>query len=610
MCGIFGFIGFGSQLKKDLRALAQLSKRRGADSSGLAIYDNDADNYSVTRADEDIQKLLQKHGKFGSKFVMGHSRLITNGLNENQPVCKKNMMLIHNGIIVNEDELWSKFEQNREQKIDSEAIFAPFISGIEKNINLAKICEQALSSIKGSFSCAISFVEFGKIVLISNTGSLYYGLKSDCVVFASERSFLKKIHVTEIKHISNNFQIFDIPVASEIIVNDAHTKNRSLIPKLQYNKNEDSILVCTNPTLKRCTKCILPETMPHIEFNTEGVCNYCSNYKTRNEPKPFQELDELLHKYRRPGEQDCILPFSGGRDSCFALHLAKKELGMNPIAYTYDWGMVTDLGRRNISRMCSELGVENIIVAADIEQKRLNIKKNLLAWLDTPHLGLLSLLTAGDKHFFRYVQNVKNETGIKIDLWGVNPLEVTHFKAGFLDIKPDFMEDKVYSSGLKKQMRYHSARFKAMSKNLSYFNSSLWDTLSGEYYRSILKKAHYFHIFDYWKWDEKEIDRTLEGYDWEKATDTTTTWRIGDGTAAFYNYIYQTVAGFTEHDTFRSNQIREGQLTRSEALNLINEENRPRYSNIRWYLDAVSVDYTYAITKINSIPRLYSNNKN
>ena len=39
---------------------------------------------------------------------------------------------------------------------------------------------------------------------------------------------------------------------------------------------------------------------------------------------------------------------------------------MKPVTYTYDWGMVTDLGRRNISRMCAELGVENIIVADDI----------------------------------------------------------------------------------------------------------------------------------------------------------------------------------------------------------------------------------------------------
>ena len=40
--------------------------------------------------------------------------------------------------------------------------------------------------------------------------------------------------------------------------------------------------------------------------------------------------------------------------------------------------MVTDLGRRNISRMCAELGVENIIVAADIEKKRRISKKTYL----------------------------------------------------------------------------------------------------------------------------------------------------------------------------------------------------------------------------------------
>ena len=46
-------------------------------------------------------------------------------------------------------------------------------------------------------------------------------------------------------------------------------------------------------------------------------------------------------------------------------------------------------------------------------------------------------------------------------------------------------------------------------------------------------------------------------YDWETAIDTSATWEIGDGTAGFYNHVYFTVAGFAEHDTFRSNQIRE-----------------------------------------------------
>jgi hypothetical protein len=133
----------------------------------------------------------------------------------------------------------------------------------------------------------------------------------------------------------------------------------------------------------------------------------------------------------------------------------------------------------------------------------------------------------------------------------------------------------------------------------------MWDTLSGEYYRAVMPKKDYFHIFDYWTWEERLIDDTLAMYDWERAQDTTTTWRIGDGTAAFYNYIYRTVAGFTEHDTFRSNQIREGQISRAEALALVEDENRPRYANLKWYLDAVQLDFASTIGVINAIPRLY-----
>ena len=113
-------------------------------------------------------------------------------------------------------------------------------------------------------------------------------------------------------------------------------------------------------------------------------------------------------------------------------------------------------------------------------------------------------------------------------------------------------------------------------------------------------------MFDYWRWDEQQIDDTLlNRYDWEKAPDTSTTWRIGDGTAAFYNYAYYTVAGFTEHDTFRSNQIREGEMTREEALRLVADENQPRYPNLKWYLDVVGVDFTHAVNVVNRIRRLY-----
>ena len=96
-------------------------------------------------------------------------------------------------------------------------------------------------------------------------------------------------------------------------------------------------------------------------------------------------------------------------------------------------------------------------------------------------------------------------------------------------------------------------------------------------------------------------------YDWEVATDTKSTWRIGDGTASFYNYIYYTIAGFSEIDTFRSNQIREGMISSEEGLRFAEEENFPRYESLKWYLEILGLDFVRIIKSINCIPRIYRN---
>ena len=125
-------------------------------------------------------------------------------------------------------------------------------------------------------------------------------------------------------------------------------------------------------------------------------------------------------------------------------------------------------------------------------------------------------------------------------------------------------------------------------------------------YRIILFPRSFALLYDYIAWDEVKINETLEQqYGWERATDIKSTWRIGDGTAAFYNYIYYRVAGFTENDTFKSNQIREGQIAREEALAMVNDDNRPRLESIRWYCDTVGIDWRETLRRINEIPPLY-----
>jgi hypothetical protein len=76
------------------------------------------------------------------------------------------------------------------------------------------------------------------------------------------------------------------------------------------------------------------------------------------------------------------------------------QLRMKPIAYTYDWAMVTDQARRNCTRVCGLLGAEQIIRSVDILSKRRNIRLNIEAWLRRPELGMIPLFMAGDKQFF------------------------------------------------------------------------------------------------------------------------------------------------------------------------------------------------------------------
>ncbi len=677
MCGIFGLIikprtQFSTKkIGEVIRRIALLSESRGKDSSGIAFRNEDEQAIHVIKGDIPIRELLRSKDfkdqlrnslleyKKGAGFsAFGHARLVTNGsqLKEenNQPVLKGGMLIIHNGIIVNADELW---EQNtdlqRNYLIDTEIIPALIRKELNCENDLVSSCNNAFVQLKGTYSVAVMFEELDQFVLATNNGSMYYlSVDKSLIVFASEQYILEELKREEKFNTElNAIEITPIQ-ANEGIIIDLKTFNlrhfvtqqtESLKPRivrsqpfqihkhLLENKNSKQEVII-NPAiyinsskeshlynlleynidsikhLRRCKKCLLPETFPFIEFNIDGVCNYCLNYKQKNQINSLDVLKELVKPFRSNNKRhDCIVPFSGGRDSSFSLHIIKNELKLNPISYTYDWGMVTDLARRNIARVCGKLGVENIIVSADIRKKRHYIKLNIEAWLRNPDLGMIPLFMSGDKSFHYYLVQLQKQTGISLNIWGENFLEKTDFKVGFAGIPPEFSKERIYSLSKKNSMKMGLFLAKSVLNNPYYLNSSLFDNLKAQYSRSFLKKTDYFNLYDYYVWDEDEINNTITSeYDWEHAIDTDSTWRIGDGTSAFYNYIYYNVAGFSEFDTFRSNQIREGMIDRPSALELIEKENQPRYETLRWYLDIIGVDFNEAIGRINSIPKLYS----
>lgn len=672
MCGIFG-ISIGKNLninRKLLKAIVdslfKLSESRGKEAAGIAISSkNDINVYkqptsaSIMLRSKEYKQIFDTDFKKNADFrqpmtIIGHSRLVTSGaqqINENnQPVIKDGIVGIHNGIIVNDEELWKKFPSlERKYEVDTEVMLHLIRYFYNYQKSLIPAVQDSFKLIKGAASIALLFDDINNLLLATNNGSLYVctNTNDNICIFASERYILKTlIKKQRLERILGDYEISQVKPGTGYLINinnldikkfrlDKKDIPNFLIDKCDTTKNindlslnkqhvkfnrgitlnsvenqltTNKLLFHAEPSeisIKRCTKCLLPETMPFIEFDDTGVCNYCRNYN-KIEVRGKEALEKVVAKYRsKTDEPDCIVTFSGGRDSSYGLHYIKNVLKMNPIAYTYDWGMVTDLARRNIARICGKLGVEHILISADITKKRENIRKNVTSWLKNPDLGMVPLFMAGDKQYFYYANKLMKETGIRLVILCENMLENTFFKSGYCGIKPRFEGEHTYSlagANKIKLVTYYANQF---FKNPRYINSSILDTLWA-YFSYYLMSHEYLNLYRYIKWDEQEIESTLlNEYDWEVATDTKTTWRIGDGTASFYNYIYYMMAGFTENDTFRSNQIREGMINREEALKLVEEENKPRFESIKWYCETIGINYEETLKIINSVPRLY-----
>ena len=92
--------------------------------------------------------------------------------------------------------------------------------------------------------------------------------------------------------------------------------------------------------MRRCAKCLLPETYANIEFDNNGVCNVCRAKKVK---RPYSENDliEILNEHKEIAKKEdrkynCIVPFSGGKDSVFTLYTMVKRYGMKPLVVTFN----------------------------------------------------------------------------------------------------------------------------------------------------------------------------------------------------------------------------------------------------------------------------------
>ena len=114
--------------------------------------------------------------------------------------------------------------------------------------------------------------------------------------------------------------------------------------------------------MKRCARCGLPETHETISFDKDQICNICRQHDFKNDKIDWaankQALDSLIEEHRGQADYDCIVPFSGGKDSTWALYYLVKEYGIKPLVVRFDHGFMRPNLEENVKRTVRRLGVD------------------------------------------------------------------------------------------------------------------------------------------------------------------------------------------------------------------------------------------------------------
>lgn len=185
--------------------------------------------------------------------------------------------------------------------------------------------------------------------------------------------------------------------------------------------------------MKKCIRCGLPETYETIEFDGEGVCNICRQQQFKQGSIDWgqrkQMLDELIAHHRGKSDYDCLVPFSGGKDSTFTLYYLVKEYKLKPLVVQFNHGFMRPNLLANNERTFKRLGVDVISFSPNWKLvKRLMrealIRKGDFCW--HCHTGI-----------FSYPMHLAIKFNVPLVLWGEPSSEYT----AYYDYHDDAIEE-------------------------------------------------------------------------------------------------------------------------------------------------------------------------
>ena len=301
-----------------------------------------------------------------------------------------------------------------------------------------------------------------------------------------------------------------------------------------------------------CKRCILDSSTPAIEFDGNGICNYCDLYDQMDKEYPLDErkeenLNKLIKEIKGSGinkKYDCIAGVSGGTDSTYILYQS-KQLGLRPLAVHLDNGWNSDIAVSNIKNAVGKLGIDLFTCRVDWQEfKDLQISFLKASTIDVEiptDLAINSVL----------YQTALRE-GVKYILTGISFRTEGNMPAAW-----------AYGDG--KYIRSIQERF-GSRKLETYPNLSM----TRFFYYSVIKRIKMCRFLNYFAYSKKEAAKTLEkelgwqnygGHHFESIY-----------TRFFQRYISPVKFGVDRRNVALSAQVRAAQLTREEAFKKLQEE--------------------------------------
>lgn len=326
--------------------------------------------------------------------------------------------------------------------------------------------------------------------------------------------------------------------------------------------------------MKRCSKCALPETYPGIDFDAKGICNYCNYLKASKDMRESlreslkQEFISLIEKAKKAsGRYDCIVCYSGGKDSTYLLSELKEKFDLKILAYTLDNGYISEKATANIKKVVESLDVDHITYRP--RQKVINrIFRDVLTKKIEYPTELVSMLSPLCATCQGIVLGFAVEYAIKHDI----PIV-------FVGFTPGQYPDVSYENFLKSKSCIYLTNkvYKDDPPDIIKMIRDPIDEVSGEEAGEYYLKSQYVEDEKYphilfpfqtvFKYDEKKIYKAIKKYGWQKPQDTDTC-STNCLVNSVGNFAFMKQYGYHPYIAEISSLVRDGLLSYSKVSKL------------------------------------------